>query len=36
MEYVIVEEASMADGLLTVRLKRIIPEEAKPKLIPIG
>jgi molecular chaperone IbpA len=31
-----VEEAGLTDGLLTVSLKREIPEEKKPKIIPIN
>lgn len=35
-EYVIVKEASMANGILSVNLERKVPESAKPKLIKIN
>lgn len=34
-EYVLVDEAVMDDGLLIITLKKVIPEELKPKTIPI-
>lgn len=33
---VIVEGANLVNGLLQIDLKRVIPEEKKPRLIPIG
>lgn len=35
-DYVKVEGADMKDGLLTIKLVREVPEEMKPKTIPIG
>lgn len=35
-EHIKVESASMEDGLLTIDLKKEVPEEAKPKSIPIA
>ena len=35
-DHVRVEEASLADGLLTITLRREIPEQAKPRRIEIG
>jgi molecular chaperone IbpA len=35
-EHVVVEGASLANGLLHVDLKREIPETKKPRQIPIG
>lgn len=35
-DHVKVVDASLADGLLTLRLKREIPEESKPKVITIN
>src|ERR1035437_5237370 len=34
-EYVLVKDASMTNGILTVNLERIVPEEQKAKQIPI-
>ncbi len=34
-DYIKVEEADLKDGLLTVSLTRVVPEEKKPRLIPI-
>lgn len=34
-DYIKVDEADLKDGLLTVSLTRIVPEEKKPRLIPI-
>ena len=34
-EYMVVKSASMEDGLLTVKIEREVPEEAKPKTIRI-
>ncbi|MBK6896044.1 MAG: Hsp20 family protein [Alphaproteobacteria bacterium] len=34
-DYIRVDEADLRDGLLTVSLTRVIPEEKKPRLIPI-
>ena len=33
---IIVKSADLKDGMLTVSLEREIPEEKKPRLIPIG
>lgn len=35
-DYVKVEKADLKDGLLTIDLQREVPEEMKPKKIPIG
>ncbi|MEI7931443.1 MAG: Hsp20 family protein [Alphaproteobacteria bacterium] len=35
-DHVFVENADLADGLLTVSLKRELPEQLKPRTIPIG
>ncbi len=35
-DHVKVVEARLADGLLTLKLKREVPEESKPRLIPIN
>lgn len=35
-DHIRVEDASMQDGLLTVDLKREIPEEKKPRMIPVN
>lgn len=35
-DHIIVEGASMKDGLLTIDLKREVPEEKKPRSIPIN
>jgi molecular chaperone IbpA len=35
-DYVVVTEAAMADGLLTIDLKRELPEQLKPRTIAIG
>ena len=35
-DHVIVENADLADGLLTIALKRELPEQLKPRAIPIG
>ena len=35
-EHIKVENADMSDGLLTIELAREIPEEKKPRRIPIG
>ena len=35
-DYVVVTEAAMADGLLTIELKRELPEQLKPRTIAIG
>jgi molecular chaperone IbpA len=35
-DHVFVEHADLADGLLTVSLKRELPEQLKPRTIPIG
>ena len=34
-DHVRVSNASLRDGLLTIQLERVIPEEAKPRMIPI-
>ncbi len=34
-DYIKVEEADLKDGLLTVSLTRVVPEEKKPRMIPI-
>jgi molecular chaperone IbpA len=33
---VVVQEADIVDGILTIKLENIIPEEKKPRKIPIG
>ncbi len=33
---VVVKEADIVDGLLTIKLENVIPEEKKPRKIPIG
>ncbi len=35
-DYIQVEDAELKDGLLTLALKQIIPEEKKPRMIPIA
>lgn len=35
-DYIQVEGAELKDGLLTLALKQIIPDEKKPRMIPIG
>lgn len=35
-DHILVESADMKDGLLTIRLVREIPEEKKPRMIPIS
>ena len=35
-EYVVVTDAQLADGLLSISLKRELPEALKPRKIPIG
>ena len=35
-DYIKVKEADLKDGLLTVSLTRIVPEEKKPRMIPIN
>ena len=35
-DHVIVEDANLADGLLTISLKRELPEQLKPRSIPIN
>lgn len=35
-DHVFVEDAALKDGLLTIHLKREIPEEKKPRMIPIN
>jgi molecular chaperone IbpA len=35
-DHIQIEDASLKDGLLTVSLKREIPEEKKPRMIPIN
>jgi len=35
-DHIKVENADLADGLLTIELTRKIPEEKKPRRIPIG
>ncbi len=35
-DHIEVRSASLENGLLTVELERVVPEEAKPKLIPIN
>ena len=35
-DYVVVTEAAMADGLLTIELKRELPEQLKPRTVAIG
>jgi len=32
----VVKGADLINGMLTVNLERVIPEEKKPRLIPIG
>lgn len=34
-EHVLVQNASISDGILTIQLEKVIPEEKKPKLIEI-
>lgn len=34
-DYIVVTGATFADGILTIDLKNIVPEESKPKQIPI-
>lgn len=34
-DYIKVDEADLKDGLLTVSLTRVVPEEKKPRMIPI-
>ena len=33
---IIIKDAELADGMLTIRLERIIPEEKRPRSIPIN
>ena len=33
---IVVQSADLKDGLLIVNLERVIPDEKKPRLIPIG
>ena len=33
---IIVKNADLQDGMLIVNLERVIPDEKKPRLIPIG
>ena len=33
---IIVQSADLQDGMLIVNLERVIPDEKKPRLIPIG
>ena len=33
---IVIKDAELADGMLTVRLERIIPEEKRPRTIPIN
>lgn len=35
-DHIEVKSASLANGLLSIELERIVPEDAKPKRIPIG
>lgn len=35
-DHIQVEDASLRDGLMTIHLKREIPEEKKPRMIPIN
>src|SRR5690606_30396402 len=35
-DHIEVKSAAMANGLLNIELERVVPEEAKPKRIPIG
>jgi len=35
-EHVVVEGADLQDGLLVINLKVIVPEEKRPRIIPIG
>jgi molecular chaperone IbpA len=35
-DHIEVQAAGLASGLLNIDLKRVVPEEAKPKRIPIG
>jgi len=35
-EYVIVNEATLKDGILSILLKKVIPEEKKPRVIKIN
>ncbi len=35
-DYVVVTDAQLADGLLSISLKRELPESLKPRVIPIG
>ena len=35
-EHIQIENATLKDGMLTVNLKRIVPEDKKPKKIPIN
>jgi molecular chaperone IbpA len=34
-DYVRVSSADLRDGLLSVKLERVLPEEAKPRMVPI-
>jgi len=36
VDHIKVENAGLADGLLTIKLAREVPEEKKPRRIPIG
>ena len=35
-EYIVVDDANMVDGMLTISLKLVIPEDKKPKTITIS
>lgn len=35
-DHIVVEDASLKDGLLTVSMKRVVPDEKKPRMIPIN
>lgn len=35
-DHIVVEDASLKDGLLKVALKRLVPEDKKPRIIPIN
>ena len=35
-EHVVINEASLDNGILEIRLEKIVPEEKKPKTIPIN
>ncbi|HCR85785.1 MAG TPA: heat-shock protein [Alphaproteobacteria bacterium] len=34
-DHVVVKEAALQDGLLQIKLERIVPEELKPRIIPV-